>query len=65
LPQATRIWSNAPTLHIGKFAVHPDGKRAIVVLSPENPASQTSNVHVTFLLNFLDEVRRRVAAGDK
>ena len=65
LPQATRTWSNVPTLEIGKFAVHPDGKRAVVVLSPESPASQNSNVQVTFLLNFLDEVRRRVAAGNK
>jgi serine/threonine-protein kinase len=68
LAQETGTWSQAPTLQMGKatnFAVHPDGKRAVVVLAPETPASQNSNVHVTFLLNFLDEVRRRVAAGNK
>jgi serine/threonine-protein kinase len=65
LPQASRTWSDAPTLEISKFAVHRDGKRAIVVLTPETPASQNDNVQVTFLLNFLDEVRQRVAVGNR
>ena len=47
------------------FAVHPDGKR--VALLPAQTTSPTvpesSSVHVTVLLNFFDELRRRVPVG--
>jgi hypothetical protein len=40
----------------------PDGKRFMFVL-PVNPAEQKPPTHVTFLLNFADELRRKVPAG--
>jgi serine/threonine-protein kinase len=58
-----RGWS--PRSGMGKatdFAMSPDGKRAIAVVEPE---VQESNVQVTFLLNFFDELRRRAPAAGK
>ena len=37
----------------------PDGKRFVVFLAPESPGGR-SNLHVTFLLNFFDELKRRI-----
>jgi len=56
-----RAWS--PKSGLSKatdFAMNPDGKRVIAVVEPEVPSVQESNVQVTFLLNFFDELRRRV-----
>jgi hypothetical protein len=43
----------------GSFEVMPDGKH--VVLIP--PAEQKQATHATFLLNFMDDLWRRVPAG--
>ena len=53
-PTPLRIMDNLPPLDLA-----PDGKRFAVFLAPESPGS-SSNVHVTFLLNFFDELKRRV-----
>jgi hypothetical protein len=44
------------------FDVSPDGKR--VVMSPR-PVAEVSggSLHATFLLNFFDDLRRRVPLG--
>jgi hypothetical protein len=62
--EESRAWS--PRSSLGKatdFAMSPDGKRAIAVVEPEVSSVQESNVQVTFLLNFFDELRRRVPLG--
>jgi Tol biopolymer transport system component len=41
----------------------PDGKRFAVTARPEPSGEQKGSVHVTVLLNFFDELRRRVPAG--
>jgi hypothetical protein len=41
----------------------PDGKRFAVFPRPEATGEQKGSVHVTVLLNFFDELRRRVPAG--
>lgn len=41
------------------FDIAPDGKRFAVFPRPESEEKQ-GNVHVTFLLNFFDELRRKV-----
>jgi Tol biopolymer transport system component len=41
----------------------PDGKRFVVAPRPEGSGGQKGSVHVTVLLNFFDELRRRVPAG--
>jgi Tol biopolymer transport system component len=43
----------------------PDGKRFVVSPRPEAAGGQKGSVHVTVLLNFFDELRRRVPVGDK
>jgi len=45
------------------FDLAPDGKR-FVVLQREEP-EQKGPQHVTFLLNFFDELRRRAPLGRK
>jgi hypothetical protein len=47
------------------FTVSPDGKRAIAVVEPEVSSVQESNIQVTFLLNFFDELRRRAPGAGK
>jgi hypothetical protein len=56
------VWSPTPVLRTGvlqNFDVSPDGKR--VVMSPR-PVAEVSggSLHATFLLNFFDDLRRRV-----
>ncbi|AMY09567.1 Serine/threonine-protein kinase PrkC [Luteitalea pratensis] len=61
-----RVWSDR-RLHnlglIGTFDLAPDGKRFAAVLSAEAP--QPARQQVTLMLNFFDEVRRRVAASGR
>jgi Tol biopolymer transport system component len=60
-PGKPRVWSSRQLLYTGftNMDVTPDGKRLAVALPPD--ASESSDaVRVTFLLNFLDELRRRV-----
>jgi hypothetical protein len=40
-----------------------DGQRFAVFTMLETAAGEKGSVHVTFLLNFLDELRRRIPAG--
>jgi hypothetical protein len=49
-----RATDNLPPLDLA-----PDGKRFVVFLAPESPGGR-SDVHVTFLLNFFDELKPRV-----
>jgi Tol biopolymer transport system component/predicted Ser/Thr protein kinase len=59
-----RPWSNAqifePVPLQWDFDLAPDGKRFAVIPRPEAASEQKGSVHVTVLLNFLDELRRRV-----
>jgi Tol biopolymer transport system component/predicted Ser/Thr protein kinase len=62
-----RLWSD---VHIyGPSYVHkdltPDGKRFVVFLRPEAAPGIKGNLHLTFLLNFFEELRRRAPAGGK
>ena len=57
-----RPWSEKVVQNANGFDLTPDGKRAVVVTltSGANPAERPT--HVTFLLNFADELRRKVPA---
>ena len=60
-----RVWSPTQVRRNGvrqNFDVSPDGKRVIMFPRPVAEES-TGNLHATFLLNFFDEVRRRVPLG--
>jgi hypothetical protein len=45
---------------IPTYDLAPDGKRFAVILNADGTAEQKPILHVTFLLNFFDELRRRV-----
>ena len=56
-----RVWSERPVLlpnFVRVLDLHPDGKRFAVFPRPEMAESK-GNLHVTFLLNFSDELHRR------
>ncbi len=60
-----RVWSEKPMLDlvsppIFTYDASPDGKRFAVVLYPDGTTDEKPTTHVTFLLNFFDELRRRV-----
>lgn len=65
-PGKPRQWSPVNILTAGlafaTFDVHPDGKRLMVLLQREAEVPK-GNLHATFVLNFADEVRRRVTVG--
>lgn len=61
-----RLFSKAQLLDIDNhwnFDVAPDGRRFVVVPRADSAGEPKRSVHVTFLLNFFDEVRRRVSTG--
>jgi hypothetical protein len=56
------LWSPVKIRRIGvqqSFDISPDGKRAVVFPSGE-AADSAGSLHATFLLNFSDELRRRL-----
>jgi serine/threonine-protein kinase len=60
-----RLWSNTQIMDlfstgIWNLDLFPDGKRFAVIPRPDATAEQKGSVHVTVLLNFFDELRRRV-----
>jgi Tol biopolymer transport system component/predicted Ser/Thr protein kinase len=60
-----RTWLDKRLLDLGSppaftHDLAPDGKRIAAVLYPNGTADDKPITHVTFLLNFIDELRRRV-----
>jgi hypothetical protein len=45
--------------------IAPDGRRFLVLMPAEGAEEQKAQNHVTFLLNFFDELRRKVPTGAK
>jgi serine/threonine-protein kinase len=62
VPGKPRLWSDyrLPYPGVLNLALHPDGKRFAVFEAPPSAEGEKGSVHVTFLLNFFDELRRRV-----
>jgi serine/threonine-protein kinase len=62
VPDKPRVWSSRPLANTGirtiNFAVAPDGKRVLAVMPVQEPREAQS--HVTLVMNFFDEVRRRI-----
>ena len=42
------------------FDLAPDGKRFVLIPAAQGGSDAKTSVHVTFLLNFFDEMRRRM-----
>ena len=55
-PARPSLWNET---RVESFDVMPDGKRVVVIPAAE----QKHSTHATFLLNFTDDLRRRVPAG--
>ena len=58
-----RVWSEKALANVGvipNYDLAPDGKR-IAALMPAERRKRRAQNHVTFLLNFFDELRRRTA----
>ena len=61
----TRQWSDTPLNRSGTQAhldLHPDGERVLMFPMPE-PSDEEVEARFAYLLNFFDELRRRVPAG--
>jgi serine/threonine-protein kinase len=69
-PDKPRLWSGKRLANVGTFGnknydLAPNGKRIAALMPAETPEGQKAQSHVIFLLNFFDELRRRVATGGK
>jgi hypothetical protein len=63
-----RVWSGKQLANLGtsrNYDLAPDGKRFVVLMPVERPAPRETQRHVTLVVNFFDEVRRRVAGRGK
>jgi WD40-like Beta Propeller Repeat len=62
VPGKARVWSDKQLFFAGtsNLDLAPDGKRFLVFSVPEAPSGEKGSVHVTMLLNFFDEVKRRI-----
>jgi hypothetical protein len=62
-----RVWSEKQLADFGpivpNYDLAPDGKRIAALIPIERPEAQQAQTHVVFLMNFFDELRRRVPAG--
>ena len=60
-----RVWSPTPIRRLGvqgSFDVAPDGKHVVMFPMPAK-LEEAGTVHITFLLNFADELKRRLGAA--
>jgi serine/threonine-protein kinase len=61
-----RVAASAPMIDaagVPNWDLAADGKRFVVFPAPDPAAGDRGSVHVTFLLNFFDELRRRIPTG--
>jgi serine/threonine-protein kinase len=67
MPGPPRVWCDRQIFNPGVLHMDlaPDGKRFAVLVPPENARPEKGSVHVVFLQNFFDELRRRVPTGGK
>jgi serine/threonine-protein kinase len=68
IPDPPRAWSETRLANLGlfrSFDVAPDGRRIVALMPAEGGEAQQSRHHVVFLMNFFDELRRRVAGQTK
>jgi serine/threonine-protein kinase len=61
-PGKPRVWSDRPLLNVGfaSFTLAPDRKRFVVAAEPEVTGPAGDKTHLVMLINFLDELKRRM-----
>jgi Tol biopolymer transport system component len=67
VPGKPRLWSGKQIFYPGSsnLDLAPDGRRFAVLTAPEAAGGEKGSLHVTMLLNFFDEVKRRIPVGGK
>jgi len=62
VPGKPRLWYDKQLFYSGStnLDMAPDGKRFAVFTPPEAALGEKGTVHVTVLLNFFDELKRRL-----
>ena len=63
IPGKPRLWSEKQLFNpavLSNLDLAPDGKRFAVLTEPDTAGGEKGSVHVTMLLNFFDDLRRRV-----
>jgi Tol biopolymer transport system component len=65
VPDKPRVWSDKQLANFGavgtsNYDLAPDGKRIAALVPVETAEGQKAQSHVIFLMNFFDEVRRKV-----
>jgi Tol biopolymer transport system component/tRNA A-37 threonylcarbamoyl transferase component Bud32 len=68
VPEKPRPWSEKRLVNFGllgtaSYDVAPDGNRIAALMPVETSESQQAQNHVIFLMNFFDELRRKVPTG--
>jgi serine/threonine-protein kinase len=62
VPDKPKVWSDQQLHDVGgnpNYDLAPDGKQFAIFPELKAPTEEKGDVHVTFLLNFFDELRRR------
>jgi pectate lyase len=61
------VWSEIRLLnladYVSSYDLSPDGMRLAAMLANDEASGQKPLTHLTFLLNFFDELRQRVPVG--
>ena len=68
VPGKPRVWSDQQLQDLNgvlNYDLAPDGKKFAIFPELKAPAEEKGDVHIAFLLNFFDELRRRVPVGTK
>jgi serine/threonine-protein kinase len=62
IPGKPRLWVEKQLFYTGSsnLDLAPDGKRFAVLVMPEATVGEKGSVHIAFLLNFFDELKRRI-----
>ena len=63
VPAKPRVWSETRLVNtgaVGNFALAPGGKRFAALMPADEPESAETRSHLTLMLNFGDELRRRL-----
>jgi serine/threonine-protein kinase len=66
VPDKPRVWSGKQLANlgiIGNYDLAPDGKRIAALMPVEGPEAPQAQNHVIFLMNFADELQRKVPSG--
>jgi serine/threonine-protein kinase len=68
VPEKPRLWWGKQLANLGtggNYDVAPDSNRLVILMPAESPERQATTSHVTLVVNFFDEVRRRVAGAGR